>query len=161
MPVHTHTPDPTQSLGKANSLPATFSLACSSANWPGYLHKHDNDKHMLVRKIMLMTVNSCWFFKRHLPDMSFTFLTPSADKTASTISGLSLKTKRFAVDNQELYYNDENLNAAQCMGAQPQWREFPRLTSAPFSSRSLIIERCCSITWDDHDGYSESNDDNQ
>ena len=97
--------------------------------------------------------------------MSFTFLTPSADKTASTISGLSLKTKRFAVNNQELYYNseanDENLNAAQCMGAQPQWREFPRLTSAPFSSRSLIIERCCSITWDDHDGYSESNDDNQ
>ena len=32
--------------------------------------------------------------KCHLPDMSFTFLTPSADKTASTISGLSLKTKR-------------------------------------------------------------------
>ena len=44
--------------------------------------------------------------------------------------------------------DEENLKAAQCMGAQPQWREFPRLTSAPFSSRSLIIERCCSITYD-------------
>ena len=49
------TTDPTQSLGKANSLAATFSLACSSASWPGYLHKHDNDNHrMLMRKIMLM-----------------------------------------------------------------------------------------------------------
>ena len=34
-------------------------------------------------------------------------------------------------------------------GAQPQWREFPRLTSAPFSSRSFIIEWCCSITWEE------------
>ena len=29
--------------------------------------------------------------KYHLPDMSFTFLTSPDDKTASTISGLSLK----------------------------------------------------------------------
>ena len=108
---------PTQSFGRANSLAATFSLACSSASWPGYLHIHKMTKMarirmeigliamlMLTLMVMMKTIviGHCGNEddeKCHLPDMSFTFLTPSADKTASTIWGLSLKYRRLAVDD--------------------------------------------------------------